>query len=73
MDTKSQADVLVGVLEAKVAVQAKHIEALRTALSTVLDQVDYDHGMCGPTEMVAAVLPVEVIALARAAIAQEKP
>ena len=43
----------------------------RTALLTVLDQVDYTSGACGVTEMVGAVLPKEVIALARKAIADE--
>ena len=43
----------------------------RTALLTVLDQVDYTNGACGLTEMVGAALPKEVIALARKAIADE--
>jgi hypothetical protein len=43
----------------------------RTALLTVLDQVDYTKGACSFTEMVGAVLPKEVIALARKAIADE--
>ena len=43
----------------------------RTALQLVLDQVDYTKGACGLTEMVGAVLPKEVIALARKAIADE--
>lgn len=43
----------------------------RTALLTVLDQVDYTNGACGLTEMVGAVLQKEVIALARKAIAEE--
>lgn len=43
----------------------------RTALLTVLDHVDYTKGACGLTEMVGAVLPKEVIALARKAIADE--
>ena len=41
----------------------------RTALLTVLDQVDYTTGACRPNEMVGAVLPKEVILLARIAIA----
>ena len=41
----------------------------RTALATVLDQVDYTAGNCRPNEMVGAVLPKEVIVLARQAIA----
>ena len=44
----------------------------RTALQTLLDQVDYTVGNCGLTEMVGAVLPKEVISLARDAI-QQKP
>jgi len=43
----------------------------RTALLTVLDQVDYTSGACGVFEMVGAVLPKEVITLARKAIADE--
>lgn len=43
----------------------------RTALITVLDQIDYTNGACGMTEMVGAVLPKEIIALARKAIAEE--
>ena len=42
----------------------------RTALLTVLDQVDYTNGACGVTEMVGAVLPKEIIALARKSIAE---
>lgn len=42
--------------------------SVREALQTVLDQVDYTSGACTPTEMVAAVLPVEVIKLAREAL-----
>jgi hypothetical protein len=43
----------------------------RTALLTVLDQVDYTNGACRLNEMVGAVLPKEVIVLARKAIADE--
>lgn len=43
----------------------------KTALLTILDQVDYTNGACHLTEMVGAVLPKEVIALAREAIARE--
>ncbi len=42
----------------------------RTALLTVLDQVDYTAGNCRQTEMVGACLAKEVIALAREAIAE---
>lgn len=38
---------------------------LRNALLVVLDHVDYTASACTPTEMVGAVLPREVIALAR--------
>lgn len=40
----------------------------KTALLTLLDQVDYTNGACSPTEMVGAVLPKEVIELCRGAI-----
>lgn len=45
--------------------------SLRDALLTVLDQVDYMAGNCSPTEMVAAVLPKEIIVLARRALETE--
>ena len=41
---------------------------LQAMLLTVLDQVDYTDGACGLTEMVGAVLPKEVIVLARKAL-----
>jgi hypothetical protein len=41
----------------------------RTALATVLDSVDYTAGNCRPNEMVGAVLPKEMIVMARQAIA----
>lgn len=43
----------------------------KVALQTILDQVDYTNKACRPNEMVAAVLPVEVIELAKEAIAKE--
>ena len=43
----------------------------RTALLMVLEQVDYINGACSFTEMVGAVLPKEVIVMARKAIADE--
>ena len=43
----------------------------RTALLTVLDQVDYTSGACSLNEMVGACLPKNVIALARQAITEE--
>ena len=44
---------------------------LRQALLVLLDQVDYTAAACGPTEMVGAVLPIEVIRLARQALAED--
>lgn len=44
---------------------------LRSALLLVLDQVDYLAAACGPTEMVGAVLPTEVIRIARQALAED--
>jgi hypothetical protein len=41
------------------------------ALRLLLDQVDYTRGNCALTEMVGAVLPIEVIALCRRALAQQ--
>lgn len=37
-------------------------------LRVILDQVDYTRDACGPTEMVAAVLPEQCIKEARAAL-----
>lgn len=45
---------------------------IRTALLTVLDQVDYLAGNCAVTEMVGAILPKEIILLARKALADEE-
>lgn len=50
----------------------KMVLTVREALLTVLDQVDYSNGACRLTEMVGAVLPVEIIALAREALAAEE-
>lgn len=44
------------------------MKELKAALEVILDAVDYTKGNCGPTEMVAAVLPVELISQARQAI-----
>ena len=43
----------------------------KLALLTVLDHVDYTVGNCGPTEMVGAILPVEIIKIARESITKE--
>jgi len=45
------------------------LEALEEALDTVLDAVDYTSGACRVNEMVGAVLPIELIARAKAALA----
>jgi hypothetical protein len=42
----------------------------RTALMTLLDQVDYTARNCRVNEMVGAVLPEEIIILCREALAQ---
>lgn len=41
------------------------IQDLRATLGLILDMVDYTNGACQLTEMVGAVLPKEVIQLAR--------
>ena len=43
-------------------------EKLRTALLLILDHVDYTVNMCRLSDMVGAVLPSEVIKIAREAI-----
>lgn len=43
-------------------------QLLDNVLRLILDQVDYTNGACGPTEMVAAVLPTSVIEQARAVL-----
>jgi hypothetical protein len=45
-------------------------EKVRASLLVVLDQVDYTRGACSVTEMVGAVLPKEVIDLARKTLGQ---
>lgn len=47
-------------------------EAIEAALNVILDSVDYTRGACSLTEMVGAVLPMEVIELARTALALPK-
>jgi hypothetical protein len=43
-------------------------EAIKAALETILDAVDYTKGACSVTEMVGAVLPTVLIERARAAL-----
>ena len=47
--------------------ERRHIEKLRVSLLLVLDNVDYtaEHPGCRVTEMVGAVLPREIIEIAR--------
>jgi hypothetical protein len=44
------------------------IEKLRSALRLVLDQADYEAGNCRINEMVGAVLPKEVLRIAKEAL-----
>jgi len=53
----------------KVAELRARVEALRSALAVILDQVDYTSGACAVNEMVGAVLPKELIVRGRAALA----
>lgn len=50
--------------------QERHIEALRTALLLLLDNIDYSVGNCRPNEMIAAILPREILVVARRAVSQ---
>jgi hypothetical protein len=50
-------------------VRADIADGLLAALRTVLDQVDYTTGNCRMNDMVAAVLPREIIRIARLHIA----
>jgi ABC-type siderophore export system fused ATPase/permease subunit len=45
---------------------------IRTALLTVLDQVDYTVGNCGLADPVSAALPKNIIALAREALVKDE-
>ncbi|MCU1282315.1 MAG: hypothetical protein JWM53_5861 [bacterium] len=47
----------------------KPVLSVRAALQTLLDQIDYTRGACGPTEVVSAVLPQQVIEIANVALA----
>jgi hypothetical protein len=44
----------------------EHIASLKSVIRTILDAVDYTSDACRPNEMVGAVLPREIIELARA-------
>lgn len=66
---KDLQDVFAAVAEAKKQ-EREHVDALIAALGAILDAADYTSGACRPTEMVGAVLPVELIGRARAAIAK---
>ena len=43
-------------------------EELRAALGILLDSVDYERGACRVNELVGAVLPADVLSLARTAL-----
>jgi hypothetical protein len=47
--------------------QSERIEAFRTALLLLLDNIDYEAGNCRVNEMVGAVLPKEILRKAREA------
>lgn len=44
---------------------------IREALLTILDNIDYTAGKCRPNEMIAAILPTEIITLAKDALKLE--
>lgn len=43
-------------------------QELFVALQLIMDSVDYTDGNCAPNEMIAAILPVEIIRRARNAL-----
>lgn len=47
--------------------QSKRVEALRTALLLLLDNIDYEAGNCRVNEMIGAILPLEILRKAREA------
>lgn len=55
----------LGHWESSHAGDAERVKIITQALHVLLDSVDYTKGNCKPTEMVGAVLPQEVITLAR--------
>lgn len=57
--------------QAELAERNALVEKLRIALQIILDSVDYSVGACRLNEMVGAVLPREVIDIAREAIKAE--
>lgn len=56
---------------ATLAQQAEQIKALKQWLGVVLDCVDYTRGNCSLNEMIAAVLPREIIEQSRTALEKE--
>lgn len=68
MNGKDLQEIFSAVAEGK-RQEREHVEALTAALGAILDAVDYTSGACRPTEMVGAVLPEELLACARTAIA----
>jgi hypothetical protein len=58
------------LVDAQLRARLAAAEGIEAALLTVLDQVDYVRQNCSVTEMVGAVLPKEVIELARTKLAE---
>ena len=48
--------------------QSERIEVLRRALLLLLDNIDYEVGNCRVNEMIGAVLPREVLRIAKRAV-----
>ena len=61
-------DKTLGELEAELETANKRIENLWAALGVLLDSVDYTSGACKLNEAVGAVLPIEIIEKAKAAL-----
>lgn len=65
---QAAADKITKPLHVEIDRLTAELADVRAALLVVLDQVDYTANACGVTEMVGAVLPLEVIRQARAAL-----
>lgn len=46
---------------------AKRVEETEVCLALVLDSIDYTSGVTTPTEMIAAILPIEILERAKEA------
>ena len=47
---------------------SEKMEAMRTALLLILDNIDYEAGNCRINEMIGAVLPKEMLRIAKSAV-----